>query len=507
MEHVSRTCVRRKYHRSRHRFKEIAMTETPMKILLVEDEEDFRDSCARWMQRKGYLVTGVSNAAEALTLLDQKAFDVGVFDMNMPGMSGLELLQRIHQDNIEIEVIMLTGQGTIETAVSAMKLGACDFLSKPCSLGDLESVCLMARERKELRKENKQLKAVISRQRPAAQMVGESKAMQDVMRMVEKVAPTDKPVLIEGESGTGKEVVARSIQQASRLSDKPFVTINCAALPENLVESELFGHQKGAFTGATAEKPGLFEIADGGTIFIDEIGELPLALQPKLLRVLEDGSMRRVGCHRERTVRVRVIAATNRDLAAEVQAGNFREDLYYRVNVLSLVLPPLREREGDIDRLIDHYLPKPWHVEANVRTVLNRYPWPGNIRQLINIVQRATILADNHEITLDDLPAQIIDFTNGVSHTLPSPPTSLYVKENAPETPPLEKQVILGEPEFHLDDVARVHVLEVLKKENGNKASAARKLGIHRRKLYRLLERFSEDADKQTDSVTTSVLD
>ncbi|MGV3485774.1 MAG: sigma-54-dependent transcriptional regulator, partial [Planctomycetaceae bacterium] len=325
------------------------MVETPMKLLLVEDEHDFRDSCARWMRQKGHQVTDVSNAAEAISLMEKEQYDVAIFDMNMPGMSGLELLQRVHDQHIDIEVIMLTGQGTVEAAVFAMRMGAFDFLNKPCSLGDLETHCLLARERGQLRKENLQLKAVIRRERSVPQLVGQSRAMREVIRMIEKVAPTDKPVLIEGESGTGKEVVARLIQQWSPLVDKPFVTINCAALPENLVESELFGHQRGSFTGATMEKPGLFEIADGGTLFIDEIGELQLALQPKLLRVLEDGSMRRIGCHRERKVQVRIIAATNRDLAAEVKAGRFREDLFYRINVLSIKLPPLRQREGDID--------------------------------------------------------------------------------------------------------------------------------------------------------------
>ena len=286
--------------------------ETPIKLLLVDDEEDSRRSTAKWMHRKGHLVTDTSNAAEAMGLIQRESFDVGVFDMNMPGMSGLELLQRIHEERIDIEVIMLTGQGTVETAVSAMKMGACDFLSKPCSLGDLEHHCFRARERRDLKRENLQLKAVISRSRPAAKLIGDSKSLRDVAMMIDKVAPTNKPVLIQGESGTGKEVVAQAIQQASCLADKPFVTVNCAALPENLAESELFGHQKGSFTGATSEKPGLFEIADGGTLFIDELGELPLAIQPKLLRVLEDGSLRRLGCHRERKVKVRIIAATNR---------------------------------------------------------------------------------------------------------------------------------------------------------------------------------------------------
>lgn len=480
------------------------MTVTPIKLLLVDDEEDSRRSSAKWMTCKGHDVTDVSNAAEAMGLLERESFDVGVFDMNMPGMSGLELLQRVHEDQIDIEVIMLTGQGTVETAVSAMKMGACDFLIKPCSLGDLEHHCFRARERRDLKKENRQLKQVIARTRPKAKLIGESKSLVDVSRMIDKCAPTNKPVLIQGESGTGKEVVAQAIQQASRVADKPFVTVNCAALPENLVESELFGHQKGSFTGATAEKPGLFEIADGGTLFIDEIGELPLALQPKLLRVLEDGSLRRVGCHRERKVKVRIISATNRDLKTEVDAGNFREDLYYRINVLSIQLPPLRDREGDIDRLIDHFLPKSYHVEPDVRELLNRYPWPGNIRQLINVIERATILADNFDITIDDLPMEIVVYghepvaieNNTHSETGHTPSSTT-------------NRGMLGDTQYTLDDVARVHVLKVLEKENGNKASAARKLGIHRRKLYRLLDRFSGKIPASTskdDSACESVL-
>ncbi|MCA9138960.1 MAG: sigma-54-dependent Fis family transcriptional regulator, partial [Planctomycetales bacterium] len=248
------------------------MSNSPIKLLLVEDEDDFRETSARWMERKGHDVRAAASGAEALELCRQESFDVAVFDMNMPGMSGMELLQRVQQDKIEMEVIILTGQGTIESAVAAMKLGACDFLTKPCSLGDLEHHCQLAKDRGQLRRENKQLKAIISRSRPALELVGESPSMRQVVKMIHKVAPTDKPVLIQGESGTGKEVVARAIQQNSKLSDKPFVTINCAALPEQLVESELFGHQKGSFTGATADKPGLFEIADGGTLFIDEIG-------------------------------------------------------------------------------------------------------------------------------------------------------------------------------------------------------------------------------------------
>ncbi|APZ91471.1 sigma-54-dependent transcriptional regulator [Fuerstiella marisgermanici] len=438
----------------------------PIKLLLVEDEDDFRETTARWMTRKGHVVAEAANAQEAFALFDRQHFDVAVVDMNMPGISGIELLQRVKADNVETEIIILTGQGTIDSAVQAMKMGACDYLTKPFPLADLEQRCRLAWDRGQLQKENRQLKAVIKRQQPSSRMVGESPQMKEVFRLIERVAPTDKAVLIQGESGTGKELVARAIQQQSSRPDKPFVTINCAALPENLVESELFGHQRGSFTGATTDTPGLFEVADGGTLFIDELGELPLTLQPKLLRVLEDGSFRRVGSHKERRVDVRIIAATNRDLAHDVRSGQFREDLYYRINVMSLKLPRLCERGRDVDRLIDHLLGDGWKIEDDARAVLVNFQWPGNVRQLMNTLDRATVLADNNTVTLDDLPAEIMD--NSVDN----------VPQSSPDT-------------LRLDDIEKAHIVEILEREEGNKARAARALGIHRRKLYRLLERYN----------------
>lgn len=448
----------------------------PIEMLLVEDDDDFRDMAAQWMTRKGHRVAQAANGQEALRQCDLRHFDVAIVDMNMPGISGLELLQRLKDANIDTEVIILTGQATVQNAVEAMKLGACDYLTKPFPLTELEQRCRNAAERGRMRRENVQLKAIIDRQRPETRIIGTSRAMQEVERLIERVGPTDKAVLIQGESGTGKELVARAIQQRSRRVDKPFVTINCAALPEQLVESELFGHEKGAFTGATNTKPGLFEVADGGTLLIDEIGELTPALQPKLLRVLEDGTLRRVGTHQERRVDVRIIAATNRDLQQEVEAGRFREDLYYRINVMSLVLPPLRERPGDVPLLIGHFLPSPWEIDDEARAALERYHWPGNVRQLINAIERATILADDHRITIDDLPREVVQCT------APRATADVAAGNGAP---------------LNLATLERGHIINVLQQQKGNKARAARVLGIHRRKLYRLLERYCIAADSQ----------
>ena len=448
-------------------------------LLLVEDEDEFREACAEWMTRKGHNVSQAADGHDALHQCSQKHFDVIVLDLNMPGLSGLEVLDRLKADEVESEVIVLTGQATVETAVQAMKLGANDYLCKPFPLPELEERCRMAFDHGQLRKENRQLKEVVRRTRPTGpKMIGDSPQMDQVFKLIKRAGPSDKAILIQGESGTGKELVAKALQNSSLRADKPFVTINCAALPEQLVESELFGHEKGSFTGATGTKPGLFEVADGGTLFIDEIGEMPLALQPKLLRVLEDGSMRRVGSHKERQVNVRIVAATNRDLSFEIEEGNFREDLYYRINVLTIELPPLKDREGDVEQLIDHFLGSKWTLDEEAREALLRHQWPGNIRQLINVLERAQILADNGNIVIDDLPRDIASPRSDGGESSPS--------GIAPADP----------SSVRLDDLERAHVIRILKENQGNKAQAARALGIHRRKLYRMLERFNIDPDE-----------
>ncbi len=452
------------------------MADQPLELLLVEDDEAFRATAARWMTKTGHRVEHVANGQEALLQFERKRFDVAIVDMNMPGITGLELLQRVKEAEVEVQMLILTGQATVENAVAAMKLGASDYLTKPFALAELERRARMAAERGQLLKENRQLRELIQRQQAKTKMIGQSRPMLDVFHLIDRVAATDKTVLIHGESGTGKELVARAVQEKSLRAGQPFVTINCAALPESLVESELFGHEKGAFTGATSRKTGLFEIADGGTLFIDEFGELPLSLQPKLLRVLEDGSLRHVGSHQERYVNVRVIAATNRDLQKEVREGRFREDLYYRVNVIRIDLPPLRERGEDMNLLIDSCLGGRWELDTEARTALLKYSWPGNVRQLVNALDRALILADDGIITLDDLPHEIPEAASLPGNRLPS----------------------ANQDQTDLGVVERAHIIAVLNKEKGNKAKAARALGIHRRKLYRLIERFhiGPDASK-----------
>jgi DNA-binding NtrC family response regulator len=449
-------------------------------LLVVDDDQEFRDTLRTRFARRGFEVRSADSGEEALGLAELRNFDVAVFDMMMPGISGLELLRRFKTDHPECEVILLTGQGTIETAVEAMKLGAYDYLQKPFPLKDLEEVVTRAYERRNLRKENTQLKAILERSLPASEMIGRSPAMQEVFRLIERAGPSDKAILILGESGTGKELVARALHRHSSRADRPMVTINCAALPETLLESELFGHEKGSFTGAIAAKPGLFEVADGGTLFIDEIGELPGSLQAKLLRVLEDGSLRRIGSIQERRVKVRLLAATNRDLAKEVEAKRFREDLYYRINVMSLELPPLRERTGDVPLLVQHFLGAGWEIEPAAMAALERFRWPGNVRQLINAVERAKILAASETITLHDLPREI----------------AVPAAADAPHA-------ANGQPTDDLAAIQRGKVVEVLRREAGNKSKAARALGIDRRKLYRLLEKYAIADSEMHDPMHT----
>ena len=436
-----------------------------LNLLIVDDEPDFRESACRYLKRLGFRVDEAEDGEEALNVTTNKEFDVVVLDIHMPGLSGIEVLRQLQQRDPAPKVIMLTGGGTIENAVESIKLGAYDFLTKPAKLDDIARLVKRACQAQQLEKENQQLKEVIRRQLPNSEIIGSSPAIQEVFRLIQRTAATDKPVLIEGESGTGKELVARAIHKASSLANKPLVVVNCAALAEQLLESELFGHEKGSFTGAIAAKPGLFEIADGGTLFINEFGEMSGALQAKLLRVLEDGSMRRVGSVTERRVHVRLIAATNRDLEQEVKDKKFREDLYYRINVLGITIPPLRHRAGDIKLLAERFAGDDWEIDQDVMARLNSYSWPGNVRQLQNAIERAKVLAEDNRIELKNLPSAIVEA----------------------DTKPVSA---VNQGDVDLETLNKMHVVQTYERCEKNKTKTARALGINRRSLYRLLEKF-----------------
>jgi DNA-binding NtrC family response regulator len=449
-------------------------TSKNISILAVDDDDEFRSVVARRFQRRGYEVEQTGSPTEALGKAEQRHYDVAILDIAMPEMDGVQLLERLRQIDADTQVIMLTGQGTIETAIRAMKLGAYDYLTKPCELAELEVQVERAYEKGQLARENQNLKTALRRSGPPTQIIGNSPVIRQVLRMVEKVAPSGSSVLIQGESGTGKELIARALHQGSPRADKPLVVINCAALQETLLESELFGHEKGAFTSAVATKQGLFEIADGGTLFIDEIGEMAGGLQAKLLRVLEDGRFRRVGSTKEIKTDVRIIAATNKDLAKEVAENRFRDDLYFRLNVITIIAPSLRERTEDIPLLVNYFLSQatrgPRSIESDALAALTAYRWPGNVRELANVIERARILADGTSITIRDLPMGVAQSTSIAPPTKPKEPGA---RSNG----------------THLEDLEREHIQRVLNAERGNKARAARALGISRRRLYRLLER------------------
>jgi DNA-binding NtrC family response regulator len=440
-------------------------------LLIVDDDEPLRSSLARHFERAGAAVTGAGSAEEALARAAQARYDVALLDLHLPGMDGIALLGKFKELQPEAEALMLTAHWSIETAVQAMKHGAYDYLTKPFRLADLEVHVQKAFEKVQLARRERQWLEQVRYESPRYRLVGSSMAMRKVIGLIERVAGSDATVLVCGASGTGKELVARALHANSPRSDRPLVTINCAALQESLLESELFGHEKGAFTGAVSAKPGLVEVAEGGTLFIDEIGEMAAGLQAKLLRVLEDGHFRRVGGTTELHADVRVVAATNRRLADEIKGGRFREDLYYRLNVITIFLPALRERRDDIPELVEHFLttrqlgPLRCRINSEALAALLRYDWPGNIRELANVVERAQILAEDHTITPDDLPDNLITCAAGAE----------------------------GEPEGQtqeLHQAQRRHVLGVLREARGNKVHAARALGISRRALYRLLDKF-----------------
>ena len=390
---------------------------TTLRILVVDVEPAQRELVAAFLGKQGFEVALAGDGAEALARFKKDAFDLVLTDQRMPGLSGLELLERLRGVTPEVAVIVMTAYGTIETAVAAIKAGAADYLTKPLNLDELLHRIRTVRERQRLVTENRELRLALRERHRVDGIVGESGRMQEVLSLVHRVAGSDATVLIQGESGTGKELIAKAIHHASPRAAGPLVTVNCAALPESLLEAELFGHEKGAFTGATITRQGRFEVAHGGTLFLDEIGDLPLHLQVKLLRVLQEREFERVGSSRAIPVDVRLIAATHRDLAALVKAGAFRDDLYYRINVVTIVVPPLRDRREDLPPLIDHFVRK--CAEANrkrivgvtreARDLLLRYDYPGNVRELENVIERAVVLTRDDVIGPADLPLTLQD--------------------------------------------------------------------------------------------------
>ncbi|MDZ7267723.1 MAG: sigma-54 dependent transcriptional regulator [candidate division KSB1 bacterium] len=384
-------------------------------ILIVDDEESVRDSLERVLRKAGYVTRSASSGEEALALMSAAAADIVLTDLRMPDGDGMNLLKSLKKKYPDVEVIVLTGYGTIETAVEAIKEGAYDFITKPPKKAVILSTVERAIERQNLAQENKYLKAQLGRG-DYEEIIGRSQAFQQVMQMVERVAPLISTVLITGESGTGKELIARAIHRKSPRAKNRFIPVNSAAIPENLIESELFGHVKGAFTGAMRDKQGLFKVADGGTLFLDEISSVPLNLQVKLLRAIEQKEILPVGSTRPEIIDVRIIAATNKDLAAEVAQGNFREDLYYRLNVVGINIPPLRERVEDIPELVNHFI-KVYNAQLNKQirgaheAVLNAfktYEWKGNVRELENVVERAMIMCDSDMLQLAHFPPMFL---------------------------------------------------------------------------------------------------
>ena len=439
------------------------------RVLLVEDEEKLRRVIQLQLQSAGMEVDQAGSAEAALRMADRA--DLVLTDLRLPGMSGQELLSLIRRQNSRTPVIVMTAYGTVESAVEAIKSGAFDFLMKPFSMDHLMAVIQKALEVQALRDENRKLREELGFRYEFVNIVGRSTAMQEIFATVERVAPTRSTVFLAGESGTGKDLIARAIHYHSPRRDRPFVKINCTAIPENLMESELFGYEKGAFTGAAGSKPGKFEQADTGTVFLDEIGDVPPSIQVKLLRVLQDRTFERLGSNKTHHIDVRIIAATNQDLRAALEQGTFREDLYYRLNVVPINLPPLRTRKEDIPYLAHHFLRK-FAPEASTQVEsitdsaiqkLMQYHWPGNVRELENVIERSVVLCTGGELTADDIKL-----------------------DTAPRGRTAESEGFLPDG-MTLEQYEQALIREALRRAGGNKSHAARLLGLTRNALrYRL---------------------
>jgi two-component system nitrogen regulation response regulator NtrX len=445
-------------------------------ILVVDDEPGVRSSISGVLRDEGFDVDTADTGEDCLEKANSAAYDVIVLDIWLPGLDGLTTLQRLRERQIDAQVVIISGHGNIESAVRAIKMGAFDFIEKPLSLEKTVLVVRNALRQRDLEAENRVLRAKVDRQQQPTTMVGESPAMNHLREQVLLTAPTNGRVLILGENGTGKELVARTIHQSSRRKSGPFVEVNCAAIPEELIESELFGHVRGAFTGAVADKPGRFEQAHGGTIFLDEIADMSLKTQAKVLRVLQEQVMERVGGTQRIKVDVRVLAATNKDLPGEIKAGRFREDLYFRLNVVPIFVPPLRDRQQDIPLLAEHFMAllaaedrkKPKRLAPEAAARLQQYSWPGNVRELRNVIERLLIFVSGDTATAQDL--------------------AFLGRDGVPETPlPSGPVVPLSDAR---DQFEKDYILKILASQNGNMSRTAEILGVERSNLYKKLRAF-----------------
>jgi DNA-binding NtrC family response regulator len=447
-------------------------------LVVVDDEQGILDVVSRFARRAGYEVVTYSGGREAISQLQTRRADLVLVDLRMPDVGGLDVLRAIRDTDPRCQAVLMTGYASVDTAVDAIKLGAMDYLSKPIDFARLEQLLASVREEIERRRNLLSIETDVARKLEFAGMIGRGPVMQELFGMIRRLAPHIRTALITGETGTGKELVARALHKTGPRRERRFVTVNCSAVVETLFESELFGHMRGAFTGATENKPGLFELADGGTLFLDEVGELPATVQAKLLRVLELGEVHRVGSLDPRRVNVHVIAATNRDLRTAVAAGRFRSDLYYRLNVVEVKLPALRERREDIPYLTAAFvretserLQKPLlGLTPGAERLLGAAPWDGNVRELRNVIERACILADADFITERELAVSM--------PVLQLPSNGAVSAEQGSQDADL------------LVTVEREHIQRALLRANGNKKAAARMLGLSRRALYRRLERL-----------------
>ncbi|MBL0125680.1 MAG: sigma-54-dependent Fis family transcriptional regulator [Betaproteobacteria bacterium] len=455
------------------------------RILIVDDEEIVIRSCVRILADDSHIVDSVEDGWEALRKVDDTHYDVIVLDIMMPKIDGLEVLQHVKERHPDTDVIMMTGLSQVQTAVKAMKLGAFDYLSKPFDPDQLKHVVDRALERQRLLKENRSLKSEVSSKYRFENIIGSSPPMQNVFGLIAKCAPTNTTVLITGESGTGKEMIARAIHYNSLRKDQPFVTVDCNTLSENLLESELFGHTKGSFTGAVANKRGMFEIANNGTLFLDEFGNIPLSTQAKLLRVIQEREFRAVGSTTVQKTNVRLVAATNKDLKALVADGTFREDLYYRINVFPIHSPALRERRDDIPALAFHFLKlfcaeleKPMaEISEGAMSLLTNYDWPGNVRELENTIQRAVILTSDNVIRQAHL-ANIID-------------TSPRLDLEVPRTSEDLKRIKKIAREKSVEEVEKLFIQETLKRNASNVTRSAEETGMQRANFQALMKKYN----------------